>query len=383
MTEMTRTVFFALSLFGGVLAAALMAPEARAQADVHIVQEGDTLESIARRYGSTVSELRWMNNISGTSVRVGQRLVIRQRGAGRVLNAPRDDDEEGLADVGPSLSGVRPPGLVAPEPIPTGPPPPPPPPASINEIDIGPGGARPLPARPAAEGGAATRRHVVSSGETLFSLARRYGTTVDAIRRANNLRDDRIAVGQQLTIPGDGVVRGATLPADRGRFDVRRSVLPDDEIHVVVPGETLFTIASRYGTTAGDLLALNSVTTGPLVPGMILVLPEESRAYHRRPAESRVDEEGLALIYPESYVGRTTISGEPYDPSALTASHRELPFGTMLVVRNPATERETLVRVNDRGPVAEGFLIELSDAAARALGLAAGSAEAVEVMVLR
>lgn len=351
------------------------------QGNTHVVQEGETLSSIAQQYGTTVSELRLHNNLRSDELRIGQRLVVRIWGASGTIS------NEQLADVGPSLPGVRPPGLVEPDPIPTGPPPPPPPPASITQLQIGYGAMPVLVSSPSIATQSISVTHTVVAGETQFSIARRYGTTVDALQRANNLPDDRLAIGQQLVIPGaTGVAPPVpTTPRLSGAtYRVDRTTLPDDEVHIVLRGETLFSIAARYGTTVAALLERNPMTTGPILPGTVLQLPAEvGREYHREHAPPAIDEEGMALVYPASYVGRTTISGEDYNPQTLTASHRELPFGTMLRVIAPGTGKETLVRVNDRGPVSEGFLIEISDAAAQALGIRPGSAERVQVQVLR
>jgi|SRR5690606_36142300 rare lipoprotein A len=63
-----------------------------------------------------------------------------------------------------------------------------------------------------------------------------------------------------------------------------------------------------------------------------------------------------------------TASGERMDPSALTAAHRSLPFGTLVKVTNKRNGREVTVRINDRGPFVSGRVLDLSKAAAAQLG---------------
>ncbi|MCC6523523.1 MAG: septal ring lytic transglycosylase RlpA family protein [Polyangiaceae bacterium] len=89
---------------------------------------------------------------------------------------------------------------------------------------------------------------------------------------------------------------------------------------------------------------------------------------------------GRASYYADSLAGRATASGERYDPRALTAAHRTLPFGTWVDVVRP-DGRRVRVRVNDRGPFKAGRVIDLSRAAAEALGMV--SAGVVEVELYR
>lgn len=63
-----------------------------------------------------------------------------------------------------------------------------------------------------------------------------------------------------------------------------------------------------------------------------------------------------------------TASGERMNPSAMTAAHRSLPFGTKLKVNNPKNGRSVVVRINDRGPFIKGRVLDLSKAAAQQLG---------------
>jgi rare lipoprotein A len=79
--------------------------------------------------------------------------------------------------------------------------------------------------------------------------------------------------------------------------------------------------------------------------------------------------EGVASWYGEEFAGRTTANGEIFDPTLLTAAHRTLPFGTVLDITNPETNKTVRVRVNDRGPYIGGRVIDLSYAAAEKIGL--------------
>lgn len=81
------------------------------------------------------------------------------------------------------------------------------------------------------------------------------------------------------------------------------------------------------------------------------------------------DEEGLASWYGEPYHGRVAASGETYDMEELTAAHRTLPFGTTVRVNRIDNGASVVVRINDRGPIPEDRIIDLSKAAARRLGM--------------
>ena len=98
--------------------------------------------------------------------------------------------------------------------------------------------------------------------------------------------------------------------------------------------------------------------------------------YQLTGAAARELERGNASWYGGKFHGRRTASGENYDKYALTAAHRTLPFGTIVRVRSLTLGHEVDVRINDRGPFAPGRVIDVSQAAAEALGLMeAGVAE--------
>lgn len=76
-----------------------------------------------------------------------------------------------------------------------------------------------------------------------------------------------------------------------------------------------------------------------------------------------------ASWYGPGFHGKLTANGEIYDQYALTAAHRDLPFGTILEITNPRNNKTVLVRINDRGPYIQGRQIDISKGAAMALGM--------------
>ena len=74
-------------------------------------------------------------------------------------------------------------------------------------------------------------------------------------------------------------------------------------------------------------------------------------------------------MYGNGFAGRKTASGAPFDPKALTMAHRTLPFGTRVRITNLENQRSVEVVVNDRGPFVSGRIADLSEAAARRIGM--------------
>jgi rare lipoprotein A len=91
---------------------------------------------------------------------------------------------------------------------------------------------------------------------------------------------------------------------------------------------------------------------------------------------------GRASWYGKFFHGKPTASGEPYDMFLFTAAHNTLPLGTLLRVTNLKNGKAIVVRVNDRGPVPEGRIIDLSYAAAQVLGFRQGGIGKVRLQVL-
>ena len=92
---------------------------------------------------------------------------------------------------------------------------------------------------------------------------------------------------------------------------------------------------------------------------------------------------GIASYYGGNFNGKRTASGEMFNKNAMTAAHRSLKFGTKLKVTNLRNGKTVLVRVNDRGPHVQGRIIDLSQAAAKKIGLAHAGTARVKLEVLK
>ncbi|MFQ5588020.1 MAG: septal ring lytic transglycosylase RlpA family protein [Nitrospiria bacterium] len=93
-------------------------------------------------------------------------------------------------------------------------------------------------------------------------------------------------------------------------------------------------------------------------------------------------ETGLASWYGKDFHGRTTASGEIYDMFDVSAAHRSLPMGSLLLVTDVETGNRIKVRVNDRGPFVQGRILDLSYGAARLLGFVDRGITKVELEVI-
>ena len=99
---------------------------------------------------------------------------------------------------------------------------------------------------------------------------------------------------------------------------------------------------------------------------------------------SKTRQVGWASWYGTPHQGRKTASGERFSRGQLTAAHRSLPLGTKVKVTNLRTKQHVVVKINDRGPYGGGKrrIIDLSEAAAKRVGLLEHGTERVEVVVV-
>jgi rare lipoprotein A len=121
-------------------------------------------------------------------------------------------------------------------------------------------------------------------------------------------------------------------------------------------------------------LALSASAKDATTPGTLAVANTKAEVETKTAVKTGLKKRlriqiGVASWYGLQFQGRKTAGGEPFDMNTMTCAHPTLPMGTWLRVTNLKNRRIAFVRVNDRGPVIDGRIVDLSYAAARVLGM--------------
>ena len=125
-----------------------------------------------------------------------------------------------------------------------------------------------------------------------------------------------------------------------------------------------------HGLALALLYASLGAAQGPNISGAkpAPVSPVQAKSEVRKQAgKPKPYQVGTASWYGENFAGKPTASGEPYDMYDMTAAHLTLPMGSYVRVTNLKNGKAVVVRVNDRGPIVPGRIIDLSYGAAQAL----------------
>lgn len=119
-----------------------------------------------------------------------------------------------------------------------------------------------------------------------------------------------------------------------------------------------------------------------IVTGSVLLSGCAALTKGRADLDLGMKERGIASWYGDDFHGWVTASGEPYHMYAFTAAHRTLPLGTVARITNVVNGRHVMVRINDRGPYVNGRILDLSYAAANALGMVGQGVSAIHLEVV-
>ena len=132
----------------------------------------------------------------------------------------------------------------------------------------------------------------------------------------------------------------------------------------IARGLALFLCVASLGAAQGPNSSGSGHTRSKILPTST-VAQQANPKLPKKPGPYQI---GTASWYGEQFDGKETASGEPFDMYGLTAAHPTLPLGTRVKVTNLRNRKTVVVVVNDRGPVVDGRIIDLSYAAAQTLG---------------
>jgi rare lipoprotein A len=175
------------------------------------------------------------------------------------------------------------------------------------------------------------------------------------------------AGGAKAQSPADGTlpVRGAPPPSSGPAGNWTTVVTPEPELPEWVP-----VVARNWLTAPSHVTAISTATAARSEA-------EPARGPHITGERHALT--GMASFYGQ---GEVTAAGERFDPTAMTAAHRTLPFGTKVRVTRVDTGNSVIVRINDRGPFKPGRVIDLSQGAAENLGMTSIGLTPVRLEVL-
>ncbi len=224
------------------------------------VVSGDTLSSIARKYGVTVANLKSWNSLSSDTIYVGQKLSVKGTSSGTTGNTGSTASGTSHTIVsGDTLSSIARKYGVTVENLKSWNN------LSSNIIYVG----QKLSVKGASSStnsGTTTTNgttHTIASGDTLSSIARKYGVTVANLKSWNKLSGDIIYVGQRLSVKGS-TANSSTTTAPTGNS------------YTVVSGDTLSSVARKYNTTVANIKSWNKLSSDTIYVGQKLSIGSSS-----------------------------------------------------------------------------------------------------------
>lgn len=205
--------------------------------NVYIVKSGDSLWAIARKYGITVDELKRANNLTSNTLSIGQKLII----PSKETITPSQDYTLYTVKSGDNLYSIaRKYGLTMNELMEYN---------NLGTTLLSIGQVLKIPTKQTTTSGETT--YVVKSGDSLYSIARKYNTTVNDLMKYNNLTNNLLSIGQTLKIP----TSESTLTT-----------------YTVKSGDTLYSIARKYNKTVNEIKSKNNLTSNTLSIGQTLII---------------------------------------------------------------------------------------------------------------
>lgn len=261
--------------------------------NTYIVQSGDSLWGIARKFNVTVDELKSYNNLTSNLLSIGQVLEIPVSETIEEYKVYIVQPKDSLYKIA-SANNITVKELMDYN--------------NLESTNLQIGQTLLIPLIKVEEGINEYITYTVQSGDSLYSIARKYNTTVDEIKALNNLATNLLSIGQVLKIPIKDmeqemetssyieyiVKSGDSLYAIANKYDVtvdeiknynnltsnllsigQKIKIPlttSEEIYVVQPGDSLYSIANKYNTTVNDIKNKNNLSSNLLSIGQKLII---------------------------------------------------------------------------------------------------------------
>ena len=208
--------------------------------NTYIVQKGDSLYSIANKLGTTVSELKKENNLTSNTLQIGQ-----------ILRIPTKEIYEGEENVyivqkGDTLYSVAMANNTTVDELKKA--------NNLTSNILSTGQLLKIPSALLPES-----TYTVKKGDSLYSIANKYNTTVEELKRINNLTSNTLSIGQVLKLPSD----------KPNKIEQEKNTIT----YTVQKGDSLYSIARKYSTTIDKIKDLNNLTTNLLSIGQVLLIP--------------------------------------------------------------------------------------------------------------
>ncbi|MER2040094.1 LysM peptidoglycan-binding domain-containing protein [Desemzia incerta] len=267
----------------------------------HTVKAGNTLSGLAKQYGTTVANLKSVNNLKSDTIYVGQKLVI--KGTANIETKPAPSTGTGsttgtssyAVKSGDTLSGIARTYNTTVANL-----------KSLNKLSsdtiyvgqkLAVGGtvkeeAKPSTGTPSSNTGSSTTQHTVKAGNTLSGLAKQYGTTVANLKAINNLKSDIIYVGQKLVIKGTANTETKPAPSTGTGSNTGTGS------YTIQSEDTLSGIARKYNTTVANLKSLNKLSSDAIYVGQKLTVTGTTNVVTKpAPSTSKESNTGSSTSY--------------------------------------------------------------------------------------
>ena len=211
--------------------------------NTYVVQKGDTLYSIANKLGTTVSELKKENNLTSNTLQIGEVL--------RVPTKEIYEEEENIYIVkkGDTLYSIAMANNTTVDELKKA--------NNLTSNILSTGQLLKIPSALLPES-----TYIVKKGDSLYSIANKYNTTIDELKRINNLTSNILSIGQVLKLPSDKV---SDIEKEENTIN-----------YTVQKGDSLYSIARKYDTTIDRIKDLNNLTTNLLSIGQVLLIPTDT-----------------------------------------------------------------------------------------------------------